>query len=86
VVQSADVRDVVAAELVPPDPRDQHRPLLQRVRALHVLGRRLLYRDGARRGAQLGEARRGHEQGEEQSRRRPGHADDLLVAAGRLAT
>lgn len=76
VVEPADVRDVVAADLVAPDPRDQHRPLLERVGVLHVLLRRsrgryrLLLgrdRDGARRGAQLGEARRGHEQREEQS-------------------
>lgn len=56
VVQPADVRDVVAADLDAAQPRDQHRPLLQRVRPHHVFRRRrrhrlLLRGDGARRGA-----------------------------------
>jgi hypothetical protein len=83
VVQSSDVRDVAAADLVPPEPRDQHRPLLERVRPLHILCYRLLRgrrrdRVRARRRAELREARRGHDDGQEEQRRRsrqlPRHA------------
>ncbi|XBJ00430.1 hypothetical protein VPH35_020324 [Triticum aestivum] len=76
VVQPADVGDVVGAQLVPPDPRDQHRPLLERVRPLHIVLRGLLRRHAARRRAQLREARRGHQRREDQQGRRlAGHAD-----------
>ncbi|XBI54234.1 hypothetical protein VPH35_036306 [Triticum aestivum] len=76
VVQPADVRDVVGAQLVPPDPRDQHRPLLERLRPLHRVLRGLLRRHVARRRAQPGEARRGHQRREDQQGHRlAGHAD-----------
>ncbi|XBI48593.1 hypothetical protein VPH35_112293 [Triticum aestivum] len=73
VVQPADVRPVVAAQLVPPDPRDQHRPLLERLWPLHRI---LLHcRDVARR-CQARARRGGHQRREDQQGRRlAGHVD-----------
>jgi hypothetical protein len=75
VVQPGDVRDVAAADLVAPEARDKNCSLLERVRPLHVLRRRCLLRGrdrwdrvGARRRAQLGETRRGHDRGQEEQR------------------
>uniref|UniRef100_A0A8R7QUM7 Uncharacterized protein n=1 Tax=Triticum urartu TaxID=4572 RepID=A0A8R7QUM7_TRIUA len=77
VVQPADVRPVVGAQLVPPDPRDQHRPLLERLRPLHrVLLRG--HRDAARRCR--ARARRGRHQRREdqQGGRLAGHVNEWL--------